>query len=195
MLNRFLSLFRKQRPMRSWQEFFFVTALEELHLPSDTIEIDHFHGRCWSAETDWVPVIFPEKVVSLTAALPREKSTDYFFRGFVSSNRHWVQEYPGCESSDYGRQQKTRYRIDESYYRSMAQARFGLAPVGDCPWSYRFFEAILCHALPVIGRDDHDLYAGDYHTLRDGDEHVYDASACESNYQTLIRRHTLRHLR
>ena len=195
MLNRFLSLFRKQRPMRSWQEFFFVTALEELHFPSDTIEIDHFHGRCWSAETDWVPVIFPEKVVSLTAARPREKSTNYFFRGFVSSNRHWVQEYPVCESSDYGRQQKTRYRIDESYYRSMAQARFGLAPVGDCPWSYRFFEAILCHALPVIGRDDHDLYAVEYHTLRDGDEHVYDASACESNYQTLIRRHTLRHLR
>ncbi len=52
-------------------------------------------------------------------------------------------------SSDRGR----RFPIkawDEEYFRLLANSQFVLCPSGDCVWSYRFFEAILCGALPIV---------------------------------------------
>ena len=194
MFDRLRSLFRKERNFKNLQEYFFVTALEEAQLPSHKIEIDHYHGRCWSPDTDWVPLIFPEKLVVFVESLPKEKTKDYFFRGFFSSNRDWMQRYPGCESSDYGRKTNTRFQIDDDYYRTMSSTLFGLAPIGDCPWSYRFFEAVMCHALPILGKGDYDLYAGEYTFLRDGQKHEYDSEACAKNYQLFLKNHTLRKL-
>jgi len=41
---------------------------------------------------------------------------------------------------------------DEEYYAIMASSKFILCPSGDagCPWTYRFFEAMLCGAIPVV---------------------------------------------
>jgi hypothetical protein len=39
---------------------------------------------------------------------------------------------------------------DEDYFRLMAQAQFVLCPSGDYVWSYRFFEACMCGAMPII---------------------------------------------
>jgi hypothetical protein len=39
---------------------------------------------------------------------------------------------------------------DEEYYRLLGRSQFVLCPRGDCVWTYRFFEAALCGALPVI---------------------------------------------
>ncbi len=41
---------------------------------------------------------------------------------------------------------------DEEYYAHMASSKFVLCPSGDagCPWTYRFFEAMLCGAIPIV---------------------------------------------
>ena len=39
---------------------------------------------------------------------------------------------------------------DEPYFRELAGARYALCPSGDHTWSYRFFEAALCGAIPII---------------------------------------------
>ena len=38
----------------------------------------------------------------------------------------------------------------EKHYREMADSRFVLCPNGDFVWTYRFFEAAMCGAIPVV---------------------------------------------
>lgn len=39
---------------------------------------------------------------------------------------------------------------DDAYYDSLARSQFVLCPTGDHIWSYRFFEAVLCGAIPIV---------------------------------------------
>ena len=39
---------------------------------------------------------------------------------------------------------------DKEYFDLLARSRFVLCPSGDYVWSYRFFETILCGAIPVV---------------------------------------------
>lgn len=39
---------------------------------------------------------------------------------------------------------------DSEYYENLCNSQFVLCPSGDYIWSYRFFEAILCGAIPIV---------------------------------------------
>jgi hypothetical protein len=39
---------------------------------------------------------------------------------------------------------------DEDYFKLLSRSQFVLCPKGDCVWSYRFYEAILCGAIPIV---------------------------------------------
>lgn len=39
---------------------------------------------------------------------------------------------------------------DDDYYQAMKRAQFVLCPSGDSVWTYRFFEAAMCGAIPVV---------------------------------------------
>jgi hypothetical protein len=39
---------------------------------------------------------------------------------------------------------------DDEYFRTMARAKFVLCPHGDYAWTYRFFEATMCGAIPLV---------------------------------------------
>ena len=39
---------------------------------------------------------------------------------------------------------------DEEYFKLLAKSKFVLCPSGDFIWTYRFFESILCGAIPII---------------------------------------------
>ncbi len=173
------------------QEHYFRLALQEKGIDPKSVEIDHVKGQCWSKETGWRPLVFPQQIVDLIQSIPKEKSENYFFRGVISEGREWLRDYPNVQSSSYGRQPETKYTPDIDYYETLCRCQFGLAPVGDCPWSYRFFEAIMCKAIPVIGRDDDDIFAQRFVHFRHGDEHVYDPEACKNNLQIFLREHTL----
>jgi hypothetical protein len=48
---------------------------------------------------------------------------------------------------------------DEDYYRILSNSKFVLCPSGDYTWTYRFFESILCGAIPVVEKKC-DAYEG-----------------------------------
>lgn len=48
---------------------------------------------------------------------------------------------------------------DEEYFKLLGDSKFVLCPSGVCVWSYRFFESILCGAIPIV--ENHcDAYEG-----------------------------------
>lgn len=52
-------------------------------------------------------------------------------------------------SSDRGREFPGK-SWDEEYHALLARSQFVLCPSGDFVWSYRFFEAALCGAMPIV---------------------------------------------
>lgn len=173
------------------QEYFFRLALSEIGIEGGEVEVDHYNATCTHTETGKVPLIFPEAYISRVAAMPKEKTQDYFFQGVISDKRAWLNNYENVRDSRYGRNPESKYNFDTSYFEGLCASRFALAPTGDCPWSYRFFEGIMSHCIPILGDEDEDIFAGDYVYLRHSDAKKYDAAACERNYRTFLAGHTL----
>ena len=48
---------------------------------------------------------------------------------------------------------------DEEYFKLLSRSQFVLCPSGDHVWTYRFFEAALCGALPIVEKTC-DAYSG-----------------------------------
>lgn len=48
---------------------------------------------------------------------------------------------------------------DEEYFRLLSNSKFIICPNGDYVWSYRFFESILCGAIPII-EEKCEAYSG-----------------------------------
>jgi hypothetical protein len=55
-------------------------------------------------------------------------------------------------SSDRGRHFPGK-SWDDDYHALLARSQFVLCPSGDHVWSYRFFEAALCGAIPIVEQD------------------------------------------
>lgn len=81
---------------------------------------------------------------------------------------------------------------DDDYFQQLGQAQFVLCPDGDFTWTYRFFEAMLCGAIPVI-ENDCELYQGfEYFSMQDPVASlVYSPAMAEHNYQQAWKRLTL----
>jgi hypothetical protein len=94
--------------------------------------------------------------------------------------------------------QKNTGLYDYSYYDRMMSSRFALAPDGDFAWTYRFLEAIMCGAIPIIPNrtepEEQEL----------GYEYCYDKQPCpfftneearkraaQRNWLRFVRRHSL----
>jgi hypothetical protein len=48
---------------------------------------------------------------------------------------------------------KTQYRIVKDnieYFEKMCQSNFVLCPAGDAPWSFRFYEVLMCKSIPIV---------------------------------------------
>ena len=48
---------------------------------------------------------------------------------------------------------KNQYRIVKDnleYFEKMCQSKFVLCPRGDAPWSFRFYEVLMCKSIPIV---------------------------------------------
>ena len=46
-----------------------------------------------------------------------------------------------------------QYRVIEEnkvYFENMCQSKFVLCPAGDAPWSFRFYEVLMCKSIPIV---------------------------------------------
>jgi len=75
---------------------------------------------------------------------------------------------------------------DDDYYRFLLNSQFVLCPSGDHVWSYRFFESILCGAIPVVEESCRAYQGFRYHTMQESakklvwseDVAIYNYSLC-----------------
>ena len=106
------------------------------------------------------PLVFPCFLINAD----QRKDINMLFIGLITDKRReWLKQFPDAMiiNSHRGRSDATR-RYDKTYFDKMARARFVLCPDGDFVWTYRFFEAILCGAIPII-QNWCELYNGYYH--------------------------------
>lgn len=76
---------------------------------------------------------------------------------------------------------KDKKTLDSEYFERLGISKFVACPDGDFTWSYRFFEAILCQAIPII-ENDSQLYKG-YKFYRLGDKLEYRQDWIEHNLE------------
>jgi hypothetical protein len=88
-------------------------------------------------------------------------------------------------------------KFDTSYFKILARSKFSLCPAGDCPWSMRFYEAIMCKSIPIVkykwetwrsyeeSKLDYKFY------LADAKEFIYREDWAEHNYALFMKYHTL----
>lgn len=73
---------------------------------------------------------------------------------------------------------------DSEYYKELLSAKYVLCPDGDFVWTYRFFEAIMCKAIPIV-ENSCDIYKGfhyyDMHTPLS--DLSYSKDIARSNYE------------
>ena len=76
---------------------------------------------------------------------------------------------------------------DSDYYAVLLRSQCVLCPNGEYTWSYRFFEAALCGAIPII-EEDCPVYRG-FRYYRMSDNHYdWDPAAALHNYQLCAER-------
>lgn len=81
---------------------------------------------------------------------------------------------------------------DDDYFSTILNSKYVLCPDGDFTWTYRFFESIICGAIPVIENTCSAYEGFNYLTV---DQYLDNKSLSkeqiESNFQLLIQKFTL----
>lgn len=155
--------------------------------------IDHYNG-CDYINNKKFPLVFPKYLLQYISTIRKNKNIKYNFIGTITKQRQWLNKYKNnsiIKESNRGRDNKLKYDIDTEYYNIMSRSEFTLTPTGDCPWSYRFFEAIMCHSIPILETNSNDIYCKDYFFYYDNDMHIYDEKQVMNNYNKFIERHFL----
>ena len=188
----------------SYQMFYLKKAINELLNEKDKkniikkIKEDHING-CNYIDDIKIPLTFPMYILNYTNKLNKNKEIDYNFIGTITDHRKWIEKYKKdnsiIKSSGYGRDIQKKYEIDKDYYDVISKSKFTLTPTGDCPWSYRFFEAIMCLSIPILEDNSNDIYMKDYFCFFDKDEHIYDKDKALKNYNKFINsKHFLKNI-
>ena len=146
------------------------------------------------------PLIFPYGIVERCRAKWRPaRPVRFSFCGLINEQRRhaldaWTSAQTGTGleifASERGRQFPEK-AWDESYYDRLARSEV-LCPRGDCVWSYRFFEAVLCGAIP-IAEQECAAFEGFEYGLMSGDARgfAWSADVAERNFAHAIRRLTV----
>ena len=41
------------------------------------------------------------------------------------------------------------------YFETMCKSKYCLCPAGDAPWSFRFYEVLMCKSIPIVASWHH----------------------------------------
>uniref|UniRef100_A0A6C0CPB2 RXYLT1 C-terminal domain-containing protein n=1 Tax=viral metagenome TaxID=1070528 RepID=A0A6C0CPB2_9ZZZZ len=183
----------ERRQHETYQFFFLKKAILEIRNNIDNLDLDELHYEGINKINHfYLPVTFPKYLRDFIKNIDKTKSLDYNFIGNILDNRKWVEKYKykdnsHVKESNTGSDVNRKYNIDENYYSIVSKSKFTLCPIGDCPWSYRLFEAIMCFSIPVVEKNSTDIFIKDYHFLYDDQEHVYDFEKAQANYDKFIK--------
>ena len=97
----------------------------------------------------------------------------------------------------YIKQKKiNKNNFDYSYYSKLKKSKFCLCPAGDCIYSNRFYEALLCKTIPIVSNNVETYRSKaekelDYKFYLSSDKNiVYNQEMIEHNYKIFLKYHT-----
>lgn len=138
-------------------------------------------------------LLFPHVIPRKMRVMWKQARSGTVFRGFVPDHRKGsLSQWHGratITATNQGRSGLTRF-WDEEYLQELASAEFALCPNGGYPWTYRFFEAVLCGATPIVERRL-PCYEGFYYHLWNDKE--FKRRDIEKNYSLAVQRLTMPH--
>lgn len=125
------------------------------------------------------PIVFPDAIVSYCKNKWNNTNRNFVFSGEMYEKRkqclqRWLDDCTDsnlkissenpvvcndhiCIVSSLKGKEFPIKAWDDEYYKTLLNNQFVLCPDGDFVWTYRFFEAIMCGAMPVI-ENKCDLY-------------------------------------
>jgi len=74
---------------------------------------------------------------------------------FDLSNKHMGFCPKECDNYQSKNVQYRTIENNKFYFETMTQSKFVLCPAGDAPWSFRFYETLLCHSIPILISEHH----------------------------------------
>ena len=166
------------------------------------------------------PLFFPKCIIDYLKNNWKEKRNyHYSFQGLITDNRkilldNWLSNKDVrvlnsgslnlILSSIFSKKEKFLLKStkrgrnfpekswDEDYYKEMLDSKFVLCPEGDFIWSYRFFEAILCGAIPIVNKTC-EIYKGFKFKMFSDDQsdYLWNFEDAFHNYELCLERITV----
>lgn len=100
---------------------------------------------------------------------------------------------------DINQTKEVQYRIvneNKFYFETICQAKFCLCPAGDSPWSFRFYEVLMCKSIPIVEswihtfRTETEALFG-YKYLLYTDPHTFEENIIKHNTTIFEKKHLL----
>lgn len=137
------------------QEIYAREAMQEAGI-TGTLEIVHAETPKTIVNGKDYGLLFPKRIFQ-----SKPKDIEMLFVGKHTSQREaFLSKFQGATIiyTDRGRDDSIKGH-DQEYWDLMSRAKCVLCPDGDFVWTYRFFEAVACGAVPII-ESYSSLYSG-----------------------------------
>jgi len=114
-------------------------------------------------------LIFPKSLIEFCQTENNDKLDEIYFRGLITDKRaksinklkSITNKKLVIDSSNKGREFPLK-TFDKDYFNEMQKYKFVFCPDGDFIWSYRFFESVMCGAIPIV-ENETKLFEGFYY--------------------------------
>lgn len=175
----------------------------------ELITLDHSQPKTTLGSIE-VPLLYPHYVCTyLRSQWKQERPVDFSFSGLYSEKREeiikrWMFKNDFSEFSFLEKDNSFTTRLakgkkilivnptlkgrdfpikawDHEYYELLLKSQFVLCPSGDYVWTYRFFESILCGAIPVV-EDTAEVYTGFRFKMMEDDSSKFTWSEEDANF-------------
>jgi hypothetical protein len=86
----------------------------------------------------------------------------------------------------------TQYRVvsdNKYYFESMCKSKYCLCPAGDAPWSFRFYEVLMCKSIPIVSRW-HETYRTKEESTIDYQYVLSDNITSDIDYTDMVEKNT-----
>jgi len=154
--------------------------------------------------------LYPKQLFKKSKALWTERDQEYLFRAYPTPDRlkaaaEWMENtglVPSVKMHNFERMTGSSKLWDEEYYRDIARSKFSVIPNGldgelpehksssDLKWTYRFLDALLCGAIPIV-QGHTALYEGFEYYLMSDKEYIYDPGIAERNFEKAYLKFTV----
>ena len=155
----------------------------------------------------WVIEFAKKYFTSNSIFVNTDDTTDWELLGDFDLSKKKLGFAPKNHKDNQSREaQMRKISENEFYFDTMCKSKFILCPAGDAPWSFRFYETLMCKSLPIVETKHHTfrtspesgigyryLLYNNIDKIRsiENDESKYNEMVEENN--TLFREHHLLH--